>query len=233
MTSATQTAMVPQAKLEESKKHKLPEVPVLRPKPAYQFLKRTIDVCVGSLAIVLLSPVFIVSALLVRITSKGPIFFSQKRVGLQGETFTCYKFRSMVVNADEIKDTLTAENYHEDPRTFKMKRDPRITMVGFWLRRASIDELPQLLNVILGDMSLVGPRPPVPNEVRMYTAHNMGRLSVKPGLTCIWQVSGRSDISFDQQVEMDLDYIERRSTLFDLKLLLLTVPALLSCRGAY
>jgi lipopolysaccharide/colanic/teichoic acid biosynthesis glycosyltransferase len=139
----------------------------------------------------------------------------------------------MVANADEMKSDLHHSNHHDDDRTFKIPDDPRVTAFGRWLRRTSIDEVPQLWNVVKGDMSLVGPRPPIPDEVERYTPADKGRLQVKPGLTCIWQVSGRSELAFPIQLRLDLDYIEHRSLWLDVKLVMLTIPAVLSARGAY
>jgi exopolysaccharide biosynthesis polyprenyl glycosylphosphotransferase len=198
------------------------------------FGKRILDVVLASAAIMVLSPVFIIAAWLIRLNDGGPVFFRQKRHGKNGETFFMYKFRSMKVGADAQKATLLAENQHgTDGVTFKMKADPRVTRVGRWLRRTSIDELPQLWNVVLGDMSLVGPRPPVPSEYAKYTDYQKGRLAVTPGITCLWQINGRAEIPFEGQVELDIEYVARRSLLLDLKILILTVPAVVSGRGAY
>ncbi len=200
---------------------------------AYVSAKRLIDL-VGSLAVIaLLSPVMAVIALLVKLYDGGPILYRHTRVGHRGREFSCYKFRSMAPNADAVKSTIQKLNDHDDHRTFKMRNDPRVTPLGRLLRKASLDELPQLWNIIVGDMSLVGPRPPVPAEVAAYSPADMERLSVKPGLTCIWQVSGRSNIPFPEQLQMDLEYIENRSLLLDLKLIARTVPAVLSAHGAY
>jgi len=203
-----------------------------RPHPLYMYAKRALDIAVTSLAILLLSPLLLLITVAIRLTSKGPAIYKHTRVGLRGREFTCYKFRSMVVNADQLKEKLREQNQHEDSRTFKMARDPRITTVGRILRKSSLDELPQLFNVLFGDMSLVGPRPPVPCEVEQYSWDDLRRLEVKPGITCIWQVSGRSNIPFPQQLQMDIDYIEQQSMLLDLKLLVQTVPAVLTANGA-
>ncbi len=196
-------------------------------------LKRAIDVA-GSLALlVALSPLFAVVAAIIKLTDWGPVFFWQTRVGRYGREFPFPKFRSMVTNAETLKDQLLANNDHGDSVTFKMKRDPRVTRIGRIIRKLSIDELPQLWCVLKGDMSLVGPRPPVPREVAKYTLAQRRRLDVTPGLTCIWQVSGRGDIPFPQQVELDVKYIESQSLWTDIKLLCLTVPAVLLGKGAY
>lgn len=198
------------------------------------FLKRLIDVVVALTAMVVLSPLLIAVAVCIRFTDKGPVLFWQSRVGQWGREFPFPKFRSMVTNAEELKDKLLEENDHGgEGVTFKMKRDPRVTWIGRIIRKLSIDELPQLLCVLRGDMSLVGPRPPVPREVELYTLADRRRLDATPGLTCIWQVSGRGDIPFDQQVELDVDYIESRSVWMDIKLLLRTIPAVLFGKGAY
>jgi lipopolysaccharide/colanic/teichoic acid biosynthesis glycosyltransferase len=196
-------------------------------------LKRLLDI-LGSLAgIILLLPVFIFTALAIVVENPGPVFYSQTRVGHNGREFPFFKFRSMVVGADKMKDQLLEQNESGAGVIFKMKKDPRITRVGSFIRRFSIDELPQLLNVLKGDMSLVGPRPPIPREVAEYTLEDRKRLHIKPGITCIWQVSGRSDIPFDQQVELDKQYILSKSLFTDIKILVLTVPAVLTGKGAY
>ncbi|MBO6556609.1 MAG: sugar transferase [Pseudomonadales bacterium] len=201
--------------------------------PYYPTVKRIIDI-VGSLsALVLLSPVFIITALAIKLESKGPILYSQIRVGQGGKNFHCLKFRSMTADADQERKRLEGQNEMAGGVLFKIKNDPRITRVGKLIRSFSIDELPQIWNVLVGDMSLVGPRPPIPSEVEHYTSHEMTRLSVQQGITCIWQVSGRSDIPFERQVELDIEYINRRSVFFDIKLILLTIPAVLSRKGAY
>lgn len=202
-------------------------------RPFYPFFKRAIDV-VGSLAaLVFLSPLIAAIAVLTKLTDGGSVFYPHTRIGKWGREFKCYKFRTMVMNADSIKADIAHLNTHDDHRTFKMPDDPRVTRIGRWLRRASIDEVPQLWNVFLGDMSLVGPRPPVPQEVERYDLDDMQRLMVKPGLTCIWQVSGRSRLPFPEQLAMDLAYIEKRSIWLDVKLMALTLPAVVSADGAY
>ena len=197
------------------------------------FLKRALDISVAATVLIILSPVFAIVALLVKLETPGPVFFKQTRVGLNGRHFTMWKFRSMGVNAEAVKSSLSDQNEMENGVLFKMKNDPRITRVGAFIRKASIDELPQIFNVLIGDMSLVGPRPPVPSEVEQYSMSDLRRLSVVPGITCIWQVSGRSDIPFKQQVELDVKYIETQSFFLDLVLLFKTVPAVLTARGAY
>jgi exopolysaccharide biosynthesis polyprenyl glycosylphosphotransferase len=185
-------------------------------------LKSFIDYVGAFLGIILLSPVFLLISLAIKATSKGPILFSQERAGLNGRRFKVHKFRTMVVNAEELKNTLLAENEVDGP-VFKIKKDPRITGIGSFIRKTSLDELPQLFNVLQGEMSLVGPRPPIPAEVERYKLWQRRRLSMKPGLTCIWQVSGRNELSFEQWMNMDMEYIDNWSLGLDLKLLLLTV----------
>jgi lipopolysaccharide/colanic/teichoic acid biosynthesis glycosyltransferase len=199
-----------------------------------RFIKRFIDFAAALAGMVVLAPLFLAVALAIKLTDRGPVLFWQTRVGQYGREFPFPKFRSMVTNAEALKDTLLAQNQHGgEGVTFKMKRDPRITWIGRIIRKLSIDELPQLWNVLIGDMSLVGPRPPVPREVALYTLLDRRRLDVIPGLTCIWQVSGRSDIPFDKQVELDVQYIQSQSLWLDIKLLFLTVPAVLLGKGAY
>ncbi|NTU97148.1 MAG: sugar transferase [Chlorobiaceae bacterium] len=197
------------------------------------FMKRALDIAASLAAIAALSPVFILTALAIWLEDPGPVFYVSIRVGRNGRHFRFYKFRSMVVNAEKIKKQLEKQNESSAGVIFKMKKDPRITKVGSIIRRFSIDELPQLLNVLKGDMSLVGPRPPVPPEVAQYTLEQRKRLHVIPGITCLWQVSGRSDIPFTDQVRLDLEYIRSASFLNDIRLLLKTIPAVLSGRGAY
>ena len=191
----------------------------------YNLSKRIIDIIGSLIGLILLSPILIIVGILIKFESKGPIVFTQKRVGKDGKEFDMYKLRSMVVNAEEIKEKLKEQNEMSGPM-FKMKDDPRITKVGKFIRKTSIDELPQLFNVLKGDMSLVGPRPPIPHEVAEYNNYQMQRLLVKPGLTCIWQVSGRNSIGFDEWVEMDLDYIKNRNLFMDIKLIFKTIGVL-------
>lgn len=196
-------------------------------------LKRGIDLLASFFGLIILSPVFIILALAVKLTSPGPIIFSQVRVGRYGKHFRFYKFRSMYIDAEARKAQLMEQNELSGDKKFKMKNDPRITPVGRFIRKTSMDELPQLVNVLLGDMSLVGPRPPVPSETKDYTLEERKRLNVIPGITCIWQISGRSDIPFEQQVQLDKDYIRSQSIWFDLWILLKTIPAIFIGKGAY
>lgn len=195
--------------------------------------KRAFDLIAVVPALLLLSPLFLFMALAIKLEDGGPVLYWQKRVGLNGRVFAFPKFRSMRTDSDVVRQQLEHQNQHGNSLTFKMKNDPRITRVGKLLRRTSMDELPQLLCVLQGDMSLVGPRPPMVSEVERYSLADRRRLSVTPGLTCIWQVSGRSDIPFPKQAAMDVDYIRERSIALDLRLLFATVPAVLFGRGAY
>jgi exopolysaccharide biosynthesis polyprenyl glycosylphosphotransferase len=197
-------------------------------------IKRALDIVVSLAALVLLAPLLALVAWLIRRDSDGPVFFRQARVGQGGRPFTIFKFRTMVVDSDSGRDALQSENLYHDARLFKMRGDPRITRLGAWLRRTSIDEIPQLWNVLRGDMSLVGPRPPMPSEVDEYEAKDFARFDVKPGITGPWQVSGRNQVEdFDEVVRMETAYIRRWNIWLDLELLARTVPAVLSGRGAH
>ncbi len=201
--------------------------------PVYLFTKRFIDILGALFGIIFLSFLFIIIATLIKIEDpKGPVLFAQKRVGLNGKEFKMYKFRSMVSDAEErLKELL---KYNEvSGAMFKMKADPRITKVGRLIRKTSIDELPQLFNVLKGEMSLVGPRPPLPREVEMYTNFDRQRLMVTPGCTGLWQVSGRNSVGFQEMVELDLEYIKNRSFLYDLKLIFKTIFILFGSKNAY
>ena len=195
-------------------------------------VKRAMDIVASALAIVVLTPVLLAVALLIKTTSRGSVFYVQERVGRDGKPFRMMKFRSMYRDAHEQRNEHAELNIHQGP-IFKIRDDPRITPVGHAIRRLSIDELPQFFNVLMGSMSLVGPRPALPEEFLDYTERERQRLLVKPGVTCIWQVSGRSDIDFETWVDMDLEYIEEWSLRLDLMLLMKTVPAVISGRGAY
>lgn len=197
-------------------------------------IRRAIDVVASFCALVALSPVFLVAAVAIKLTSKGPVLFRQERVGQWGRRFKMLKLRTMVTNAEAAKQALQASVAGAlDGVRFKIKGDPRITPVGRVLRKFSVDELPQLWNVLVGDMTLIGPRPPVWREVALYDPRALRRLEVKPGLTCLWQVSGRSDLSFEQQVELDIQYIDKSHAIDEVKILVKTIPAVLSGRGAY
>lgn len=187
----------------------------------YCFTKRMIDIFGSVIGLVVLSPILLIIGIIVKIESSGPLIFAQERVGINGKRFKMYKFRSMVVNAEELKSKLYKQNEMNGPM-FKMKEDPRITRVGKIIRRTSLDELPQLVNVLKGEMSLVGPRPSLPKEVEQFEDWMMTRFSVKPGLTCYWQVSGRNDIGFEDWMKLDVKYVRERNTFVDIKLILKT-----------
>lgn len=187
----------------------------------YLFIKRFIDIISSLLGLIVLSPLLIIVSILIKVDSKGPIFFSQERVGLRGKHFKMYKFRSMVINAEEIKDKLRGKNEMSGPM-FKMKNDPRVTKIGKLIRKTSIDELPQLFNVLKGDMSLVGPRPSLPKEVKEFEPWMLERLEVKPGITCYWQVMGRNSIGFEEWMSLDVKYVHERCLSLDLKLIFKT-----------
>ncbi len=204
---------------------------VHEPKLRARAVKRVFDIISSAVALWTLLPLMFVIAILVKLTSRGPILFKQKRVGLNGRPFHMLKFRSMLANAEEIKASLAAQNEQSGP-VFKMKHDPRVTPLGRFIRKFSIDELPQLINVLRGDMSVVGPRPPVPTEVAQYAAWQLRRLSVRPGLTCLWQVSGRSQISFEEWMYLDMQYIDHWSLASDLRLILRTLPVVITGRGS-
>jgi len=202
-------------------------------KPFQMVCKRLFDIAASAFALWVLSPLLLISALLVKLTSRGPIFFKQQRVGMHGRTFSMLKFRSMVVNAEELKLKLMAQNEASGP-VFKIQKDPRITTFGRFIRKFSIDELPQLINVLRGEMSVVGPRPPIPSEVAQYEPWQRRRLSVRPGLTCLWQVSpmGRNSVGFQEWMYLDMQYIDHWSLGRDFNLILKTVPVVLTGKGA-
>ncbi|BFK82363.1 sugar transferase [Clostridium baratii] len=197
----------------------------------YIFLKRLIDLLGSVIGLIVLSPIILIVSLLIKFESKGPVIFSQDRMGKDGKVFKMYKFRSMVVNAEELKEKLKEQNEMSGPM-FKMKEDPRVTKVGKFIRKTSIDELPQLINILKGDMSLVGPRPSLPKEVEQFEDWMMERLEVKPGLTCYWQVSGRNNIDFEDWMKLDIKYIRERNTLTDIKLIFKTVFVLFGDENA-
>ena len=197
----------------------------------YEIIKRLIDIICSFMGLLAFSPLFIIIAIIIKFTSKGPVFFSQKRVGKYGREFDMYKFRSMVVNAEELKEKLAAQNEMSGPM-FKMKDDPRVTKVGKFIRKTSLDELPQLWNVLKGDMSLVGPRPSLPKEVAQFEDWMHKRLEVKPGLTCYWQVSGRNNIDFEDWMKLDIRYVEERNLFVDIKLIFKTIFVLFGDKNA-
>jgi len=208
----------------------LPRIP--RQTRAHAFVKRAADIITAGMLLVLLAPVMLVVAVFVKLTSRGEVFFKQTRVGLHGRSFTMYKFRSMRRGAQDDRKFIKHLNEKDGP-VFKVANDPRLTPIGGFLRRSSLDELPQLWNVLKGEMSLVGPRPLWCPEARKATGRARLRTCVKPGLTCLWQISGRSELGYDKWVELDLYYIQNRSLLLDLLIVIQTIPAVLSGRGAY
>ena len=198
----------------------------------YRFIKRLFDLVAAFAGLVLLMPLFPFIVLLIKMESKGPIFFKQQRVGYYGQLFGCYKFRSMLVDAETLKTELAHLN-EASGAAFKIKDDPRITGVGRFLRRSSLDEFPQLLNILKGDMSVIGPRPQIPSEVAEYPPDHAQRLLVKPGLTCLWQVSGRSHLDFLEWMQLDREYVQKCGIIFDLQILARTLPAVIERKGAY
>lgn len=200
-------------------------------KVLYNTSKRTLDIIASLFGLIVLSPIILIVAILIKLESKGPIVFSQKRIGLNKREFKMYKFRSMVENAEELKEKLQKQNEMSGPM-FKMKNDPRVTKIGKFIRKTSIDELPQLINVLKGDMSLVGPRPSLPNEVEKFEPWMLKRLEVKPGLTCYWQISGRNNIDFEDWMKLDIKYVEDRSFLLDIKLIFKTAFVLFGDKNA-
>lgn len=199
---------------------------------AYNLLKRLVDILCSGIGLVILGPLFIFLMIMIKLESKGPAIFSQVRVGKNGETFNMYKFRSMVDNAEELKDSLIYLNEIPGPM-FKIKNDPRITKVGAFIRKTSLDELPQLVNILRGEMSLVGPRPSLPSEVEHFEEWMRHRFSVQPGLTCYWQVSGRNQIGFEEWMKLDIKYIQDRSMKVDFMLILKTIRVLFGDKNAY
>lgn len=197
----------------------------------YKFIKRTIDIIGSLFGLIILSPILLIVMVAIKIESRGPVVFAQERVGYKGKRFKMYKFRSMVENAEELKEKLKDQNEMNGPM-FKMKNDPRVTRVGRIIRKTSIDEIPQFVNVLKGDMSLVGPRPSLVKEVEEFDDWMLRRLDVKPGLTCYWQVSGRNDINFEEWMKLDIKYIEEQSILVDIKLILKTVLVLFGDKHA-
>jgi len=192
----------------------------------YCFFKRAMDIFCSLIGLIILSPVLLAVGIAIKLESKGSVIFSQERIGKGGGKFKIYKFRSMVANAEELKETLNSKNEMSGPM-FKMKEDPRVTKVGKFIRKTSIDEFPQLFNILKGEMSLVGPRPSLPKEVMKFEDWMMERLEVKPGLTCYWQVSGRNDIDFEDWMKLDVKYVRERNLLIDIKLVFKTFLVLL------
>jgi exopolysaccharide biosynthesis polyprenyl glycosylphosphotransferase len=195
-------------------------------------VKRAIDLIASVVMLPIIVPLGTVIGIAIKLDSQGPVLYRQKRIGKDGGSFTMYKFRSMRRDAEELRRTLDDMNEAEGP-IFKMRKDPRVTRVGAILRKTSLDELPQIMNVIQGNMSLVGPRPPLPDEVAQYSEHQFGRLAVTPGITCLWQVQGRSSLPFDKWVELDLEYIRRQSLWLDFVILLRTIVVVAKSTGAW
>jgi lipopolysaccharide/colanic/teichoic acid biosynthesis glycosyltransferase len=195
-------------------------------------MKRLLDIVLSFASLVILSPILAFLCLAIKLTSEGPILYKQIRVGAGGKLFLIYKFRSMIQNADSLRNSLASKNEASGP-VFKIRNDPRITPIGRYLRKFSLDELPQLWNILRGEMSIVGPRPPLPNEVQNYQPWQLRRLSVPQGLTCIWQISGRSNVNFDDWVKLDLRYIDSWSLILDLKIIIHTFLTVLRGHGAY
>ena len=196
-------------------------------------IKRILDIIFSACALIAISPICVITAILIKLEDGGPILFKQSRIGYRGTTFRIWKFRSMVINAEEIGRKMVEQNNLKSTTDLKLSGDPRITKIGTFIRKYSIDELPQFWNVFCGDMSVAGPRPVVPAEVKVYNIEQRLRLLAKPGLTCFWQVGGRTDINFSDQVHLDVEYIRSESVWLDLKLLFLTIPAVLLGKGAY
>lgn len=201
-------------------------------RPVYHITKRAFDIIASATGLILLSPVFLLLAYKIKHEDDGPVFYSQERIGKNGKPFKMWKFRSMYVNADQKLTQLQEKNEINGPM-FKIKSDPRVTEVGKWIRRHSLDELPQLYNVLIGDMSLVGPRPPLPNEVKEYTDYDKQRLLVMPGCTGLWQVTKRNNASFEEMVWLDIIYINHSGILEDLKLMIKTIGVIIHPNGAY
>lgn len=204
----------------------------LEKQPSYFFIKRMIDIVGSVLGLVVFFPILVLVTVAIKLEDGGSVFFSQIRVGEKGKPFLMFKIRSMCLDAEERLAEIQDQNEVDGPM-FKIKKDPRVTKVGKFIRRTSLDELPQLLNVLQGRMSLVGPRPPLPNEVTEYNVYEMQRLLVKPGCSGLWQISGRSNLHFDDMVKLDLEYIEKRSTFFDMWIIMKTFFVIFKKKGAY
>lgn len=204
----------------------------IRSRFVYHSMKRLFDIVAATCGIVILSPLMIIIAVLIKAEDHGPVFYKQVRVGKNGKTFKMYKFRSMFVNADKMLDKLKEQNDVDGPM-FKMKDDPRVTKIGHFIRKHSLDELPQFLNVLKGDMSLVGPRPPLPSEVEEYSEYDKQRLFVIPGCTGLWQATERNEVGFNEMVQLDIQYIQRASFTFDLWIICKTVAIVIKPNGSY
>lgn len=198
----------------------------------YDFVKRIIDIIISSIGLIICLPIFIIIALLIKIDSKGPVFFKHKRIGKHGKKLEIYKFRTMIDNAEEAMKYFTEEQKKEFKENFKLENDPRVTRVGKILRKTSLDELPQIINILKGEMSIIGPRPIVKNELEKYGKNQERFLSVAPGLTGYWAANGRSDVSYEERMALELYYVDNRSLLLDLKIFLKTIGSVLRGRGA-
>jgi lipopolysaccharide/colanic/teichoic acid biosynthesis glycosyltransferase len=205
---------------------------VVRESAAYRIAKRSFDLLLAMGGLVLLVPIIPLIAVMIKLDTPGPVFFRQQRIGRRGRPFAFYKFRSMFVDADERKKDVEALNEQDGP-VFKVRSDPRVTDVGRFLRRSSLDEIPQIFNVVKGEMSIVGPRPPLPTEVSRYQPWHRRRLEVTPGITCLWQISGRSHLSFNEWMRLDMEYLKQRSFRTDLLIFFKTIPAVIARKGAY
>jgi len=205
---------------------------VIREPMAYRIAKRVFDLFVATAALALLVPIIPLIAVMIKLDTPGPVFFRQQRVGRRGRAFAFYKFRSMFVDADERKQEVEALNEQDGP-VFKVRSDPRVTNVGRFLRRSSLDEIPQIFNVVKGEMSIVGPRPPLPSEVLRYQPWHRRRLEVTPGITCLWQISGRSHLRNNERMRLDMEYHKQRSLRTDLVIFFKTIPAVIARKGAY
>ncbi|MHC3376358.1 sugar transferase [Ligilactobacillus equi] len=217
--------------IEKNKKYHL-NYSVISKRPIYNFFKRIFDLIFSSFGVIVISPFLVIIAMIIKLSDGGPVFYTQARVGINGDKFKIIKFRSMCVDADKKINELKDKNDVDGPM-FKIKNDPRITKVGRFLRKTSIDELPQLINVIKGDMSLVGPRPPLPAEVDVYSEYDRQRLWVTPGMTGLWQVTVRNSVGFHEMVELDLEYISKANLWFDFIILLKTVKVVIHPNDAY
>ena len=204
-----------------------------RRRRSYMATARALDVTVAAIVLLMTAPLLLLVAALIKLTSRGPVLFKQKRAGFAGDPFVMFKLRTMYHGADDDKGLFLSRNEHKDGPCFKIRKDPRVTRIGRVLRKFSIDELPQLVNVLRGEMALVGPRPLPMNEAKTDTLQQRLRMSVKPGLTCLWQVSGRTEIPYDEWLALDIWYIRHQSLRLDFEILLRTIPAVLSTRGAY
>lgn len=220
------------ANITDTSKAAAPNTHSVKPKPIYDFVKRVFDIVWSLIGLIVLSPVFIILSILVKTTSEGPVFFAHKRVGKGGKTIKIYKFRSMVTNAEELIKQFTPEQKAEYEKNFKLENDPRITKIGNFMRKTSLDELPQLINILKGDISIVGPRPVMDVETKIYGNYRNMLLSVKPGLTGFWAANGRSHTTYTRRRAMEIYYVKNRSVLLDLKIIFKTFISVFKREGA-